>query len=79
MVNKMKYAIDRIEENIAILEDINTKEKIEINVEELPKEIKEGNILLFKDNKYIIDEDEEEKRRKIILEKFNKLKRNSKY
>ena len=67
----MKYAIDRIEENIAILEDINTKE--------LPKEIKEGNILLFKDNKYIIDEDEEEKRRKIILEKFNKLKRNSKY
>ncbi len=75
----MKYAIDRIEENIAILEDINTKEKIEINVEELPKEIKEGNILLFKDNKYIIDEDEEEKRRKIILEKFNKLKRNSKY
>ena len=75
----MKYAIDRIEENIAILEDINTKEKIEINVEELPKEIKEGNILLFKDNKYIIDEDEEEKRRKIILEKFNKLKRKSKY
>ena len=75
----MKYAIDRIEENIAILEDINTKEKLEININELPKEIKEGSILVFKDNKYIIDEDEEEKRRKIILEKFNKLKRNSKY
>ena len=75
----MKYAIDRIEENIAILEDINTKEKLEINVNELPKEIKEGSILLFKDNKYMIDEAEEEKRRKIILEKFNKLKRNSKY
>ena len=79
MVNKMKYAIDRIEENIAILEDINTKEKIEINITELPKGIKEGSILVFKDNKYIIDEKEEENRRKIILEKFNKLKRNSKY
>ena len=75
----MKYAIDRIEENIAILENINTKEKLEININELPKEIKEGSILVFKDNKYIIDEAEEENRRKIILEKFNKLKRNSKY
>ena len=75
MVNKMKYAIDRIEENIAILEDINTKEKLEINVNELPKEIKEGSILLFKDNKYILDKNEEEQRRTIILEKFNKLKR----
>ena len=75
----MKYAIDRIEENIAILENINTKEKLEINITELPKGIKEGSILVIKDNKYIIDEDEEEKRRKIILEKFNKLKRNSKY
>ena len=75
----MKYAIDRIEENIAILENINTKEKLEINITELPKGIKEGSILVFKDNKYIIDEAEEENRRKIILEKFNKLKRNSKY
>ncbi len=71
----MKYAIDKIEENIAILEDINTKEKKEINIANLPKDIKEGSILVFKDNKYILDKKEEEKRRKIILEKFNKLKR----
>lgn len=71
----MKYSIDRIEGNIAILEDINTKEKIELDISLLPNNIKEGNILLLKDNIYIIDETEEDLKRKRIMEKFNKLKK----
>ena len=71
----MKYSIDRIEGTIAILEDIDTKEKIELDISLLPKNIKEGNIILLKDNIYIIDEKEEEIRRKRIMDKFNKLKK----
>lgn len=71
----MKYAIDQIEVNIAILENINTKEKKEVNLKNLPPLIKEGMILNFTDSKYEIDKDEEQSRRKRIVDKFNKLKK----
>lgn len=71
----MKFSIDRIEGTIAILEDIDTKEKKELDISLLPNTIKEGSILLLKNNKYIIDKKEEEVRRKRIMAKFNKLKK----
>ena len=71
----MKYSVDRIENDIAVLEDITTKEKIELNINYLPKKIKEGTILEKKDDSFIIDEEEENVRRKRIVEKFNKLKK----
>lgn len=71
----MKYAIDRIENNIAILEEITTKEKKEVPTEILPKEIKEGTILIYEEDQYRIDNLEEEQRRKRIMEKFKKLKK----
>ena len=70
----MTYVIDRIENNIAVLENINTREIINIDINLLPKNIKEGNIIKYKNNKYKIDKKEERKRRQSILEKFNKLK-----
>lgn len=71
----MKYSVDRIENDIAVLEDVTTKEKIELNINYLPKKIKEGTILEKKDDSFIIDEEEENVRRKRIVEKFNKLKK----
>ncbi|HAB66290.1 MAG TPA: hypothetical protein DCE23_02880 [Firmicutes bacterium] len=71
----MKFAIDRIEENIAILENLETKEKLEVSLNSLPDDIKDGSILIFK-NKYILDNNEEEKRRTSIKDKFNRLKKN---
>lgn len=71
----MKYSIDRIENNIAVLEDINTGEKKEVDISLLPEEIKEGTILSFNDDKYELDLDEEEERRKRILDMFNRLKK----
>lgn len=71
----MKYAIDRIEENIVILEDIISKEKKEVNIDKLPNNIQEGNIVICDDDKYILDEQEENIRRKRIMDKFNKLKK----
>ena len=59
----MKYALDRIEENIAILENIQTGEKRKISIFKLPKNLHEGIILKKENNTYIIDNQEEEKRR----------------
>ena len=72
----MKYALDRIEENIAILENIETGELIKISIQHLPPNIHEGTILKEKNNTYTIDIQEEEKRRRKNQEKFKKLRGN---
>ena len=72
----MKYTIDRIEENIVILEDRNTKKMIEVSKDILPTTIHEGSILTYKNNRYEIDKTEEEKKRKEIEERWNRLKSN---
>jgi len=70
----MKYVIDRIEEKIAILQDLNTKEFFNINIKELPDNIKEGTYLI-KNKVYKIDKKTEDRKRKEIRERFNKLRR----
>ena len=70
----MKYIVDRIEDNIVVLENQDTKEIINIDISLLPRRIKEGNILIYKNNSYYIDKEAEIKRRKEILEKFKKLR-----
>lgn len=69
------FAIDRIEDNIVILENIKTKEKREIHRCELPSNIHEGAIVKFYNNNYILDSDEEEKRRCEILKRFQNLRK----
>ena len=68
----MKYVIDRIENEIVILEELNTKEKIEVEVSKLPNEIKEG-IVLKKEENFIIDTEETLSREEDISERFKKL------
>ena len=46
---------------------------IEVNIEELQQEAKEGSVIILKDGKYAIDKEEEMKIRKIIEDKMNKL------
>lgn len=72
----MKYVVDRIINNIAILENIDTLEKKEIDITTLSFPIYEGAILNFYNDTYKLNETEEEKRRSIILEKFKKLRNN---
>ena len=71
----MKYSVDRIENDIAVLENIETKEILEIEKKNLPKETKEGTILLFEAQQYKIDKVEEENRREFLKNKFNRLKK----
>lgn len=73
----MKWAVDRIIDNIAILENIETLEKKEVDLELLPYFIHEGSIIIIEGNKYYLDESLEERRRRIIEEKFRKLRNNT--
>lgn len=70
----MKYVIDRIEDNIVICQNLESKEMVEIEKSLLPQNIKDGTILLFENNEYKLDLKEEELRRKRISERFNRLK-----
>ncbi len=71
----MKYAIDKIEGNLVVLEELNTQEKKEINIKELPKKINEGTILTYVNDTYIIDEKLEKDRRVNIQSKFDMLRK----
>ena len=71
----MEWIVDRIEENIAILEQTITKEKREIDITTLPFSLHEGSILIFEKGNYILEEEKENKRRKEIEERFKKLRK----
>ena len=71
----MKYAIDRFENNLAILENLATKENIEVDITKLPSNIHEGSILIENNGNYNKDLSTEKARRQLILAKFNKLKK----
>ena len=70
----MKWTIDRLEENYAILENCLTKELKEVPRTELPNEIHDGTLLIEINNSYILNLTEEERLRQEILEKFKKLR-----
>ena len=68
-----KYAVDRIEGNFAVLENIETKEIKLVELLLLPV-VHEKDILVYQDDLYMIDDEERRKRLKIIEEKLKKLK-----
>ncbi len=69
----MKYAVDRIEGNIIVLENIETSEKIEISTIE-GMDAKEGDILIYENNTYRKDDTIKEERLNTIKEKMDKLR-----
>ena len=71
----MKYAVDKIEENIVTLESLDTKEKKEVLLEVLPSNIKEGTILTYENEVYKKDEVLEHQRKTSIQNKFNMLRK----
>ena len=68
----MKNAVDKIEENIAVIENLETKEKKEINITNM--KIKEGDILVYIDGVYVVDVKGRENRLKKLREKLDRLK-----
>ena len=71
------YTVDKIENDVVVLEDRNTKEIKYIDINECDKDIKENVILDYDvDNKmYIINKEETIKIKFNIRNRFNKLKK----
>lgn len=67
------YTVESIINDIAKLEDRNTKKIIEINKSLLPNNIKEQDILDLVNDKYIINEEETKRIKKDIRNRFNNL------
>jgi hypothetical protein len=61
----MRLIIDRFEGDFAVCEN-DDKVMVNINKEELPSEIKEGDIIYKYDEKYMIDLEETKKRKQEI-------------
>ena len=70
----MKYSIDKIEDNIVVLESLEDKSIKEIDKKILDFNVKEKDILIYKDNKYYKDDNLKNERIKLLQEKLNKLK-----
>lgn len=68
----MFYSIERIEWDNAVLIDDNGNKTV-VSISNLPKEIKEGNILKSVNGEFVLDSSEEKKRRKNISSLQKKL------
>lgn len=68
------YAIDKIENDIILAEDLETKEKISLTKEDFSFPIHEGTMFSIKDNKIIEESSKEQDRRRILREKMERLK-----
>ena len=53
--NNTTFTLDRFEGDFAVCENRNTKEMIDIPINKMPKDAKEGVILKTENDKYIID------------------------
>lgn len=71
----MRYVIDRIVDDICVLENIDTLEIIEVKKELLPDNITEKMVVKFTNGKYMIDGTTFQNRKKIISDKLERLKK----
>ena len=65
--------IERFEENIAVLEDSNTGEVVDINRTLLPKSAREGDVIELIDGKYVVNSEKTEIRRKSIIDRMRRM------
>ena len=70
----MKFAIDRIIDDMVVLENISTGEVKNVNISKMPDNIKETDIVLFENDIYKLDINEKENRINLLKEKMNKLR-----
>jgi len=70
----MPWVIDRIEEGIAVLENTETQETLELAKNVLPKGCREGHVLKKEGDGFIRDPEGTAARVAMIQEKFNRLK-----
>ncbi len=69
------YTVDRIENDYVVLENRNNLDMIDVKITEFNYDVSEGDIVLYKDGKYIKDEEETNRIKSNIRSRFDKLKK----
>ena len=77
-MDNLKFVVDQIIDDVAILENLDTKEKVEENIYNLPQNLRDGNVLKLYNGIYILDSNTEEYRRRMLRERIDRLKKISK-
>jgi len=72
MANKI-YAVDRIENDIAVCECMESGERLNIDVSALPSGAKEGDVLMRDGDGFVIDKIQTEDRRERLSNRLNRL------
>ena len=72
-MDKMKYSVDEIIDDVIKLENLNSKELVYLKKEDLDFDVKENDILVLKDGEYQKDENAKEERTKYLQEKLERL------
>lgn len=70
----MKYSVDEITDNVIKLENLETREIIYLNTNDLNFKVQENDILVYENGKYFRDDIYKNKRINIIKNKLEKLK-----
>ena len=71
----MKYTVDEIINDVVTIINTETEEKKYVDLSNMPDGIKENDVLVFENNTYRKDVDEEELRRQRIQDKMNMLRK----
>lgn len=71
----MKYAVDKIEDDIVVLENVDNNEIIEVEIKKLPSGIHEGSVVLYENNQYSLDEATEANKKECLRERLERLKK----
>lgn len=69
----MKYIIDRIENNMVICENQETKKMENFDKSMFPEQIKDGDVVIRENDTFRIDEEETENRKEYIEKLMKKL------
>jgi len=71
----MPWVVDRFEENMVVLEDVESLENIICSVADLPKGLREGDVLIRDGVHFRLDSEETAVRSRRIREKMERLKK----
>ncbi len=74
----MMYSVDKVENGIATIENLLTKELINVKLKDLPNNVKEKDMLIYDGNSYMLDESLKEKRTRMLKDKMELLRKKEK-
>ena len=69
----MVYVIDRIENSIAVCESLDTGDKLEITVSDLPKGVKEGDMIQKDGDGYVVNAEATKQRKAELSGRLDRL------